>query len=75
MPIRRRTRDPADVITIVRDEDILDEIRITWDENGDPVVKATYLVPDSDGTLRRESRTATISPTGFVTSVFNNTIA
>lgn len=73
MPKLRKTRDPADVITIVRDEDVLDEITVRWDENEDPVVKATYLVPDPDGTLRRETRLSTVSPTGFVTSVFNNT--
>ena len=73
MPKRRSTRAPADVITIVRDTDELDEIRITWDENEDAVVEATYLVPDPDGTLRRETRLSSVSPTGFVTSVFNDT--
>ena len=73
MPKRRRNRDPADVINIVRDIDELDEITIRWDENDDPVVKATYLVPDPDGTLRRDTRLSTISPTGFITSVFNST--
>ena len=73
MSIRRRTRDPVDVITIVRDEDVLDEIRVTWDAAENVVVKATYLVPDADGTIRRETRLSSISPTGFVTSVFNST--
>ncbi len=73
MPKRRNPRAPADVVTIVRDTDELDEIVIRWDENEDPVVKATYLVPDPDGTLRRETRTSGINPTGFVTSIFNDT--
>ena len=67
-------RIPADVITIVRDTDVLDEILVVWDrETGDPVVKATYLVPDPDGTLRRETRTAGTNPTGFINSVFSDT--
>ena len=73
MPKRRKTRDPADVVNIVRDEDVLDEITIRWDRDENPVVKATYLVPDPDGTLRRETRLSTVSPTGFITSVFNDT--
>ena len=73
MAKRRSTRAPADVITILRDTDELAEIVITWDENEDPVVKATYLVPDPDGTLRRETRRSSVSPTAFVTSVFNDT--
>ena len=70
----RRTRTRSDVITIVRDTDVLDEIIIRWDEDDEPVVKATYLVPDPDGTLRRETRTSTVSPAGFITSVFNDTL-
>jgi len=73
MPRKERTREPANVVNIVRDKDIMDEILIRWDENGDPVVKATYLVPDVDGTIRRETRTASTNPTGFINSVFNDT--
>lgn len=74
MPRPERTRAPADVVSIVRDKDVLDEILVRWDENGDPVVKATYLVPDLDGTIRRETRRASNSPTGFITATFNSTV-
>ena len=73
MPRQTRQRQPSDVITIVRDTDVLDEIRVTWNENNDPVVTATYLVPDADGTIRREGRESLTNPTGFITSVFNST--
>ena len=68
----RRTRTRSDVITIVRDTDVLDEIRVTW-ENDNAVVRAIYLVPSPDGTLLREARLSGVSPTGFITSVFNDT--
>ena len=71
MPRRERTRSPGDVVNIVRDTDVMDEILVKWDENGDPVVKATYLVPDPDGTLRRDTRIATNNPRGFITATFN----
>ncbi len=74
MSKQRRARKPADVITIVRNEDVLDEIRIVWDGNEAPVVKATYLVPDQDGTMRRETRESSTNPTGFITAVFNSTL-
>ena len=74
MPRPERTRVPADVVNIVRDKDILDEILVRWDKDGDPIVKATYLVPDLDGTIRRETRLASNNPAGFITATFNSTI-
>ena len=73
MPRPSRARDPIDVITIVRDIDELNDIRITWNESGDPVVSVTYRVPLPDGTLGLETRTSSTNPTGFITSVFNDT--
>jgi len=73
MPRLRSTRKSADVITIVRDTDILDEIRIVWDGDENRIVKATYIVPDADGTLRRETRESSANPTGFINAVFSDT--
>ena len=74
MPRPTNTRLPADVVNIVRDTDVFDKIEVVWDrETGDPVVKATWIVPDLDGTFRRETRVSGTNPTGFINAVFSDT--
>lgn len=62
-----------DVVEITNDEEILEEITVKWDEDGNPVVKATWLFPDEDGTMRLVSRVSAANTTGFVNAVFNDT--
>ena len=37
------------------------------------MVKATYLVPDPDGTMRREARRSTVDLEAFLAEVHNDT--
>lgn len=71
----RRTNklSAEDVVQIMNDEEILDSIVVKWDEDGNMVVKATWLVPDQDGTMRFHSRVSGANATGFVNAVFENT--
>ena len=73
MAKRRNPRAADDVITIVRDVDELHEILVRWDDDENPIVKATYLVPDPDGTLRLETRTSAVDPAAFADEVFEDT--
>lgn len=73
MAKKRYSLPSEDVITTVYDEAVLEDISITWDENEDPVVSATYLVPGPDGKLMLDTRISEANAGGFINSVFNDT--